>query len=256
MNSLDQMSANRPQAPKPATPSFNTPHQQYAAPPQPPPPSSGFRSQPTPPPPPPSIHHVSYLPHGGAAASSPSFQPVSYQPTVASNKTLPPQQQQQQSAAPFVPVYQQPQQPQQLPQPRGSSVTPENVTRPSMKRSDEQQPRANQSYSFRMLNKWIQDSEAVKLTSKKDEENKEAENDKIAATVQKSEGSISSLSLSLSLTHYFVFSFNYSSVNVHISDQSDRGGRATISSSCDGLSSRHSVAAVLRQRPLRFVAAP
>ncbi len=49
--------------------------------------------------------------------------------------------------------------------------------------------RMNQSFSFRMLNKWIEDSESkiVPMKSKKDEED-EREKEKEKTTIKKSEG--------------------------------------------------------------------
>jgi len=48
----------------------------------------------------------------------------------------------------------------------------------------------NQSFSFRMLNKWIEDSESkiIPMKSKKDEEDEKEREKEKASTVKKSEG--------------------------------------------------------------------
>jgi hypothetical protein len=114
--------------------------------------------------PPAPIHHVPYLPH--ATSSQVPFATVSSTPApfVAAPSPL------KYAPPSLAPHQQQPQQP--------------KVIRRSTGGSDDQPARANQSYSFRMLNKWIEDSEAVKLTSKKDGEAASQEAD----TIQKSAG--------------------------------------------------------------------
>jgi hypothetical protein len=72
------------------------------------------------------------------------------------------------------------------------NVTPEQLVRPPRPK-DENRDLANQSFSFRMLNKWISDSETSAagehlMRSKKDEEEERERAAAAALTARKSEG--------------------------------------------------------------------
>jgi hypothetical protein len=74
------------------------------------------------------------------------------------------------------------------------NVTPEQLVRPPRPKDDAQRDMANQSFSFRMLNKWISDSESAfgpgehLMRSKKDEEEERERQAAAALTARKSEG--------------------------------------------------------------------